>query len=98
VADGIGINGLPILTVEPGLDHYYYDNVIGGPGAFMIPAENYDTFADAILKKLINEIAMAEPGADQTFAAAVSQSRPRLRQNLATSVLPKLPVSKSAMP
>jgi Protein of unknown function (DUF1194) len=57
VADGIGINGLPILTVEPGLDHYYYDNVIGGPGAFMIPAENYDTFADAILKKLISEIA-----------------------------------------
>ena len=90
VADGIGINGLPILTVEPGLDHYYYDNVIGGPGAFMIPAANYDTFADAILKKLINEIAMADPGADQPFAAAaMSRSRPSLRQNLATSVLPK---------
>jgi hypothetical protein len=58
VADGIGINGLPILTVEPGLDHYYADNVIGGPGAFVVPARNYDTFADAILKKLINEIAM----------------------------------------
>jgi hypothetical protein len=90
VADGIGINGLPILTVEPGLDRYYYDNVIGGPGAFMIPAANYDTFADAILKKLINEIAMADPGADQPFAAAaMSRSRPSLRQNLATSVLPK---------
>ena len=38
MADGIGINGLPILTVEPGLDHYYFTNVIGGPGAFMIPA------------------------------------------------------------
>jgi hypothetical protein len=57
VRDGVGINGLPILSVEPGLDRYYYDNVIGGPGAFMIPAENYDTFADAILKKLITEIA-----------------------------------------
>jgi hypothetical protein len=90
VADGIGINGLPILTVEPGLDRYYYDNVIGGPGAFMIPAANYDTFADAILKKLIDEIAMADPGADQSFAtAAMSRSRPSLRQNLATSVLPK---------
>jgi hypothetical protein len=65
----------------------------------MIPAENYDTFADAILKKLINEIATAEPGAGQSFAtAAVSQSRPHLRQNLATSVLPKLPMPKSAMP
>jgi len=99
VADGIGINGLPILTVEPGLDHYYYDNVIGGPGAFMIPADNYDTFADAILKKLISEIATADPGADQSFVAAVaSQSPPRLRQNLATSVVPKTPVLKSAMP
>jgi hypothetical protein len=57
VHDGVGINGLPILTLEPFLDRYYYDNVIGGPGAFMIPAENYDTFADAILKKLITEIA-----------------------------------------
>jgi Protein of unknown function (DUF1194) len=90
VAEGIGINGLPILTVEPGLDHYYYDNVIGGPGSFMIPAENYDTFADAILKKLINEIAKAEPGADQSFATMVaSQSSPSLRQNLATSIVRK---------
>ena len=57
VHDGVGINGLPILSLEPLLDRYYYDNVIGGPGAFVIPAENYDTFADAILKKLITEIA-----------------------------------------
>jgi hypothetical protein len=57
VHDGVGINGLPILTLEPYLDRYYYDNVIGGPGAFVIPAENYDAFAAAILKKLITEIA-----------------------------------------
>ena len=57
VRDGISINGLPILSLEPNLDRYYYDNVIGGPGAFMVPARNYDTFADAILKKLITEIA-----------------------------------------
>jgi hypothetical protein len=99
VADGIGINGLPILTVEPGLDHYYYDNVIGGPGAFMIPAENYDTFADAILKKLINEIAKAEPSADQSFATAVmSHTRPSQRQDFRTSVVPKSVTPMSAMP
>jgi uncharacterized protein DUF1194 len=57
---GIGINGLPILSVEPGLDGYYRDYVIGGPGAFMVPANSYDTFADAILKKLITEIAADE--------------------------------------
>ena len=60
VRDNIGINGLPILALEPFLDRYYYDNVIGGPGAFMIPAESYETFADAVLKKLIMEIAAAE--------------------------------------
>jgi hypothetical protein len=61
VRDGIAINGLPILTVEPGLDIYYRDHVIGGPGAFMIPVKDYDNFADAVLKKLINEIATAKP-------------------------------------
>jgi hypothetical protein len=61
VAAGIGINGLPILALEPDLDHYYYDNVIGGPGAFVIAAKSYEAFADAILKKLITEIASNEP-------------------------------------
>ncbi|MFL5000051.1 MAG: DUF1194 domain-containing protein [Xanthobacteraceae bacterium] len=56
---GVGINGLPILALEPNLDRYYYDNVIGGPGAFMVPAESYEAFAAAILKKLITEIADA---------------------------------------
>src|SRR5262245_1903559 len=60
VAAGIGINGLPILALEPDLDRYYYDNVIGGAGAFVVPAQNYETFADAILKKLIAEIAAHE--------------------------------------
>ena len=46
-----------ILALEPDLDRYYYDSVIGGPGAFMVPAQNYETFGDAILKKLITEIA-----------------------------------------
>ena len=57
VAAGIGINGLPIMSVEPNLDRYYYNYVIGGPGSFMIPAANYENFADAVLKKLILEIA-----------------------------------------
>ncbi len=68
VRDGISINGLPILALEPDLDRYYYDNVIGGPGAFMVPARNYDAFADAILKKLITEIAGATPNTQQSSA------------------------------
>jgi hypothetical protein len=76
VRDGVGINGLPILTVEPGLDRYYYDNVIGGPGAFMIPAESYDTFADAILKKLITEIAAVDAPPQRSIAREAPQTRP----------------------
>ena len=57
VAAGVGINGLPILTLEPDLDRYYYDSVIGGPGAFVVAAKDYETFGEAILKKLITEIA-----------------------------------------
>ena len=81
VRDGIGINGLPILSIEPMLDRYYYDNVIGGPGAFMIPAENYDTFADAVLKKLITEIAGTDDNpirssASDSTGPAASQTRP----------------------
>lgn len=68
VHDGVSINGLPILTLEPDLDHYYHDNVIGGPGAFMIPVSNYDAFADAILKKLISEIAATDGYARQAYA------------------------------
>jgi Protein of unknown function (DUF1194) len=87
VHDGISINGLPILTLEPDLDRYYYDNVIGGPGAFMIPAANYDAFADAILKKLISEIARLEPDTNASSAfnanrALSSQTRPSLRRSL----------------
>jgi hypothetical protein len=57
VAANIGINGLPILALEPDLDDYYERNVIGGPGAFVIAAKTYEAFGDAILKKLITEIA-----------------------------------------
>jgi hypothetical protein len=60
VRDGIVINGLPILALEPWLDQYYVSDVIGGPGAFVIPAQSYETFAEAVLKKLITEIAAWE--------------------------------------
>jgi hypothetical protein len=73
VRAGVGINGLPILSLEPYLDRYYFDNVIGGPGAFMIPAASYEAFADAILKKLIIEIAANEEFS--TFGMASARFR-----------------------
>ena len=65
---GIIINGLPILNDRPQpvgiatpmdleLDLYYEENVIGGPGAFIVAAEDFNDFRNAILSKLIREIA-----------------------------------------
>jgi Protein of unknown function (DUF1194) len=63
VRGDITINGLPILTLEPDLETSYRDDVIGGPGSFVIAVDNYDEFASAILRKLILEISAA-PAAD----------------------------------
>lgn len=57
VEKGITVNGLPILTDEPNLDVFYEQNVIGGPGAFMVPAAGFSDFAEAVLHKLIREVA-----------------------------------------
>lgn len=57
---GITINGLPILVPGAGtisnLDDYYADCVIGGPGAFSLPARGMQEFALAIRRKLILEV------------------------------------------
>jgi len=57
VAQGITVNGLPILGEFDNLDIFFLDNVIGGPGAFSILAKTFKDFNSAILTKLIREIA-----------------------------------------
>ena len=57
VAQGMTVNGLPILQNFSGLDVFFEDNVIGGPGAFSIPARGFKDFAIAVRRKLILEIA-----------------------------------------
>jgi hypothetical protein len=70
VEQGRMINGLAIMIARPGaddffyhanLDEYFEDCVIGGPGAFVIRIDDADHFATAIRRKLILEIAGAEP-------------------------------------
>ena len=56
LAEGLIINGLPILGVEYGLDRYYEDEVIGGPGSFIVAAEGFEDFGRAILKKLLRDL------------------------------------------
>lgn len=53
---GVTVNGLAILDEEPRLDRYYAANVIGGPGAFLEIAEEFDSFAQAIRRKILREI------------------------------------------
>jgi hypothetical protein len=71
VRAGITVNGLPVMNARPpwrenappDLDRYYADNVIGGPGSFFLVVHDLKDFGDAVLRKLILEIAgRAQPG------------------------------------
>jgi hypothetical protein len=69
VGRGVTINGLVIMSEHPmswnaehtnpqgGLAKYYETNVIGGPGAFVMVAQNFNSFGQAIINKMIAEIA-----------------------------------------
>jgi hypothetical protein len=69
VEAGITVNALVILSPVPnpfnpyhthppeGLEEYFRRNVIGGTGAFTTVVEGFETYADAMINKLIREIA-----------------------------------------
>jgi hypothetical protein len=50
------INGLAIIDNYSDLDDYYEDNVIGGPGAFVTTANDFNSFGSAVQQKLVREI------------------------------------------
>ncbi len=54
----------PSLTAGlPPLDTYYQQQVIGGPGAFLVVAEGFQAFEAAVRRKIIREIAaVPQPG------------------------------------
>ena len=73
---GVIINGLSIfnrraaamggylaLHTNPpgGLEKYYRDNVIGGLGAFVLPIDDFNSFGEAMIRKLVSEIAGIAP-------------------------------------
>jgi hypothetical protein len=67
VARGVTINGLPIIVKPPefirppqppeGLEVYYRNHVVGGPGHVMVESAGFENFEQAILQKLLLEIA-----------------------------------------
>ena len=52
----ITINSLAILDGDPGLAAYYRVNVTGGPGSFVISADDFEDFAEAMIRKLGREL------------------------------------------
>lgn len=83
VANGITINGLAIINDRPGpggwrpfhqppLDQHYREQVIGGPGAFLMVAEDFGSFAYAIRNKLIREVSGVD-GPTVVIARAVRE-------------------------
>jgi len=79
---GITINGLAILNEEPNLARYYVAGVVGGPGSFLLTADDFEDFAVAMRRKLYFEIVgppvvqaplvSPDPG---TIAAALPSAR-----------------------
>ncbi len=69
VSQGIVVNGLPVMMNRTNfgrppdltLDKYYEDSVIGGPGSFMVVADNFDHFGRAVRTKLVREISDGAP-------------------------------------
>jgi hypothetical protein len=93
VSQGVTINGLVILSEVPlptnplhthppgGLTAYYENNVIGGPGAFVLEAEGFEAFGQLLISKLIKEIAgTRRPALPQTAAAWQSVRRAMARR------------------
>ena len=72
LAQGVTINGLVILSEQPlswnadhtnppgGLEAYYRNNVVGGPNSFVMVTESFNTFGQAILNKLVAEVAATD--------------------------------------
>ncbi|WP_340120086.1 DUF1194 domain-containing protein [Pelagibius sp. 7325] len=98
VDKGITINGLPILDPDPGpyarynipnLDLYFRDCVIGGPAAFIVAAEGFDSFASAIRRKLILEIAGLTPAREPAQGPAQGSERHALH-----AVTPRLQLAQ----
>ena len=69
VAAGVTINALAIINDRPtswtfahvqppgGLTNYFRENVTGGVGSFVLEIRDFQSFGDAMKRKLINEIA-----------------------------------------
>jgi len=69
---------LPIASgEEPGIEDWYRNNVVGGPGAFLIVADSYDAFAAAFRQKLTLEITGLAPNSEMAQASRIRSDQVR---------------------
>ena len=70
IGQGVILNGLAVLDRSPPppglgpaqpLEEYYQQRVIGGPGAFLMVAEGFESFEQAVRRKVIREVALDAP-------------------------------------
>ncbi len=77
---GTTINGLPILEGREAatLEGWYRENVMGGPGSFVLPAHGFEDFGRAIRQKFVVEISAVDrsklESADRARTAALRKS------------------------
>ncbi|MDQ6436452.1 DUF1194 domain-containing protein [Mesorhizobium sp. LHD-90] len=84
VAQGITINGLPVMTADaapqpydvPNLDDYFSECVIGGPGAFVMPVHEWEQFPEAIRRKLLLELAIRPKDFGRRPPVTLIQAKP----------------------
>lgn len=63
MARGVTVNALVIEGAEPDLTAYFWENVITGPGAFVITANSYGEYPVRMRRKLLREVARQISGA-----------------------------------
>jgi len=104
VTDGITINGLPILSARPnpdgsspavGLIDHYRRKVIGGPGAFVLEASAFESFAPTLVEKLVREIGAAN---QVTQRGRIEEQADAYGPQVRRPVIPRCTVSSTPAP
>lgn len=67
---GVTVNGLAILADDPNLGAYYESRVISGPDSFVLEADDFEDFRDAIRLKLLRELSALYGAAPEDGAGA----------------------------
>ena len=70
VEAGITVNGLAIINEERDLEEYYRAEVMGGTGAFVAVVNDFESFEDAVIAKLVREISSPKAPAERQHAEA----------------------------